>query len=295
MDTEYSFESAVTASGKRRREFESEEALTYLSDVRRVMLPILSLRHFSHVVSSPVTETAPELMSEHELLFVTEGEVSCIIGGETYTAGAGTCFYSAPGELRCRLESRIPASYMTIRFWDERSSFGSDTPEFDFPHMIPYADDPAVSASVRYLENVCDRATPDQRKQCLAALQLLLVQLDDYLLRCSDNDYVRSMKKYLLDHYREGVQLADLADHVGLHPVYCAKIFKQSEGITVGAFINQLRITRAASLLESVSATSDAAEDLGLSEFYFSRWFRQMTGVTPTEYRDTLRAGYVRD
>ena len=295
MNVEYSGDYHMPNAGKRKQYHPENDVLSIFSDVRRVALPALSVRQFSCTHDEIVPEIAPELMAEHELLFVTEGEISCIIGGESYTAGKGSCFYCAPGELRCRLENRIPASYMTVSFWDDRTLAIREPAEFSFPHLIPYDRDPDLVASVVYLERICSAPTPDQRKKCLAALQLLLVQLDDFILRYSDNDYVRAMKRYLLEHYREGVQLADLAENVGLHPVYCAKIFKQSEGITVGAFINQLRITRAAAQLESAVETSDVAEDLGLSEFYFSRWFRQMTGISPTEYRDTLRAGYIRD
>ena len=155
-------------------------------------------------------------------------------------------------------------------------------------------DDPDITASVDYLHRVCRNGSPNQRKKMLAVLQMLLIELEDFVTRSSDNDYIRAMKQYLLEHYREGVKLEDLAEHVGLHPVYCAKIFRKSEGITVGAFINQLRISRAASQLESAVETSDVARDLGLSEFYFSRWFRRMTGVTPTEYRDRLRNASVK-
>ncbi|MCQ2432212.1 MAG: AraC family transcriptional regulator [Clostridia bacterium] len=272
----------------------SENVLSILSGVHRVALPSLSVRRFSCTQLSSVPEIAPELMAEHELLFILDGELTCIIGGESYTATAGDALYVAPGELRCRPDSKRPAAFMTICFWDDRTAASSAPTEFSFPHLIHYGSDADVCNTVEYLRRICEHETPDQRKKCLAALQLLLVQLDDFLLRYSQNEYVTAMKRYLLDHYREGVQLADLADHVGLHPVYCAKIFKLAEGITVGAFINQLRITRAAAQLECAVETSDVAEDLGLSEFYFSRWFRQMTGISPTEYRDTLRAGYHR-
>ena len=272
-----------------------ESFLAVLSDIRRVTLPQLSIRTFEYRQLSAVPEIPLGLLSENELVFVTEGTLQYIISGESITLEAGNCLICQPGDLLCREESRQPASFLSIRFWQDGAVRGAVGRITELPHCVPFSDDPDVSSTLEFLSRVCMSSTPDQRKKCLAGLQLLLIQLDDFISRYSANDYVRAMKKYIFEHYREGVQLQDLADHVGLHPVYCAKIFKKCEGITVGAFINQLRISRAAEQLEFAVATSDVARDLGLSEFYFSRWFHQMTGVSPTEYRDTLRAGYTQD
>ncbi len=273
-----------------------DDTIAFLADIRRISLPMLSVRSFVYTPLSRVEEIPPTLLTEHQMIFVTEGTVECLISGTAYSAGAGDCLYAAPGALFCRPEGKAPAAYMTIGFWDDtprRDTRIADT-IFSYPHKMTYIDDADVSYTVDYLKRVCLSGSPDQRKKCLAALQMLLIQMEDFVVRYSDNDYVRAMKRYILEHYREGVQLEDLANQVGLHPVYCAKVFKKCEGITVGAFINQLRISRAAAQLESAIETSDVAGDLGLSEFYFSRWFRRMTGVTPTEYRDSLRSAYVK-
>lgn len=269
--------------------------LSVLSDIRRVSLPQLSIRTFEFTQVSPVSEIPLGLLSENQLVFVTEGTLHYIVSGEPITVETGNCLCCQPGELLCREEDSQPASYLSILFWQDKVPDRITAAPQELPHCIPYAADPDVSATLEYLSRVSLNNTPDQRKKCLAGLQLLLLQLDDFIVRWSANDYVRAMKKYILAHYREGVQLQDLADFVGLHPVYCAKIFKKCEGITVGAFINQLRINRAAEQLEFAVATSDVARDLGLSEYYFSRWFHQTVGVSPTEYRDALRAGYLRD
>lgn len=273
-----------------------DDTIAFLSDIRRIALPMLSVRTIACTPLSRVDEIPPTLLTEHQMIFVTDGELTALISGSTYTARAGDCLYAEPGALFCRPEGSVPAAYMTVCFWDDtphRDSRIADT-IFSYPHKMTYMDDADVSYTVDYLRRVCASGAPDQRKKSLAALQMLLIQMEDFVVRYSDNDYVRAMKRYILEHYREGVQLEDLAEQVGLHPVYCAKVFKKCEGITVGAFINQLRISRAAAQLESAVETSDVAGDLGLSEFYFSRWFRRMTGVTPTEYRDSLRAAFTK-
>ncbi len=264
------------------------EIISVLKDIRRVSLPSLSVAEFRLEQSVHAPALRPELLPTHELVFVTEGAMTILVGEETYTAEAGQCLYASQGELRSRLPSDTPVSFLFLSFWEEAKNNGGLPPGI-FPHVFAYDKDPDVLASVQMLLRVCREDTPDQRKKCMAVLQLVLIQIEDFLLLYSENEYVRDMKKYLLAHYREGVQLEDLASHVGLHPVYCSKLFKRFEGIPVGTFINRLRIARAAAQLEAVETTSQVAEDLGLSDFYFSRWFRSMTGLSPTEYRDTLR------
>ncbi len=287
------FTELVSRSDDQR--YNANVAVATLSGAHRVALPILSLRAFSVTGSGPVFEIAPVLLTEHMLVFVTEGELSCLIGGTSYTASAGDCLYAAPGTMFSRPATETPAAYIALCFWDDTPrDAGTEDRICPYPPMMPYAEDPDVTASVGYFRRVSENGTPDQRKKQLAALQILLIQLEDFVLRYSPNDHVREMKKYTLLHYREGVTLEALAECVGLHPVYCAKVFRDAEGITVGDFINRLRIARACAQLEDAIETSDVARDLGLSEYYFSRWFRRMMGVTPTEYRATLRGAYVK-
>ncbi len=291
-DDEYTGEKAISAEETPRN---TDGAVVTLTEMRRIALPMLSLRAFDMAPCGAVTGIAPVLLAEHTMIFVTEGEMTAVIGDETVTAYAGDCMYAPPGVLFSRQESRTPAAYMTLCFWDDTpKKVGQGDAVYPFPHRMTYRDDADVRATVDYLHRVCENGSPDQRKKQLAALQMLLIQLEDYLQRWSQNDYVREMKQYILDHYRTGVKLEDLAAVVGLHPVYCAKVFRENEGMTVVDFINQLRITRARAQLEDAIETSDVARDLGLSEYYFSRWFRRMTGVTPTEYRDSLRGAYVK-
>lgn len=291
-DDEYTGEKKEEAAAVPR---DTSGAVTTLTEMRRISLPMLSLRAFAVHPAKAIGEVPPVLLAEHMLVFVTEGSITCRIGDEDICAAAGDCMYAPPGVLFSRRESRAPAAYMELYFWDDTPRrAGQADRVYPFPHKMTYEDDPDVRATVGYLRRVCENGTPDQRRKQLASLQMLLIQLEDCVLRWSPNDYVREMKKYMLAHYRAGVKLEDLAAVVGLHPVYCAKVFRENEGKTVVDFINELRITRARAQLEDAIETSDVARDLGLSEYYFSRWFRRMTGVTPTEYRDSLRGAYIK-
>ena len=73
-----------------------DETIAFLTDIRRIALPMLSVRSFSYTQLSHVDEIAPTLLTEHQLIFVMEGSVTCLIGGVSYTANTGDCLYAAP-------------------------------------------------------------------------------------------------------------------------------------------------------------------------------------------------------
>ena len=85
--------------------------------------------------------------------------------------------------------------------------------------------------------------------------------------------------------------LAELADIVGVHPVYLASAFHKHYGRTIGDYVRRLRIEFACRELAS-SAAPLAAVALAAgfsSQAHFSTTFKRLTDLTPAEYRRTFR------
>ena len=260
-------------------------------NLHKITLPPISLRAIRFLDSDALPEQTLELLTDCELLFLERGSVDFIINGEPFTLTEGHCFIGHPGTLRYRKETSSAISGLYIRY-----SSGAENDDFSESQAsyTRFSNSPDVLATISYLRRIYDGNMPNQQRQFLATIQVLIVQLEDCIAFFSENENVSEIKKYIYQNYRSGIQLKDLAEAVDLHPVYCAKLFRRYEGISVGTFINRLRLSRAAAMLEQISLTSDVARDLGLSEYYFSRWFHQMTGMTPTEYRDAVKAGFAR-
>jgi AraC family transcriptional regulator len=90
--------------------------------------------------------------------------------------------------------------------------------------------------------------------------------------------------------FTETLRLEDLAAEARVHPVHVARSFRTHRGLTIGALLRQLRITRACFLLgKSDLSLAQLALDLGFSDqSQFTKTFRRMTGMTPARYRQVL-------
>lgn len=88
------------------------------------------------------------------------------------------------------------------------------------------------------------------------------------------------------------VTIAQLATELGYHRTHLTKLFKREMGLTPVAYLQQLRIERARSLLAEPLSVEEVALSVGYSDpLYFSKSFKKMTGHTPSEYRRKMREG----
>jgi AraC family transcriptional regulator len=85
--------------------------------------------------------------------------------------------------------------------------------------------------------------------------------------------------------------LSTLAQSVGVHPVTLARAFRQAFGCTVGEYIRNLRIERAAHQLTGTELSlAEIALAAGFSDqSHFSNLFRHHTGLSPSKFRRVVR------
>ena len=98
---------------------------------------------------------------------------------------------------------------------------------------------------------------------------------------------IRQARKYMEDHYDEKIVLEDLAEIVGLNPVYFSVLFKKETGINVSAYLLNIRIEKAKEFLCNTNETIAAIGDrVGYKDSrYFSQIFTKQVGVKPALYR----------
>jgi AraC-like DNA-binding protein len=84
--------------------------------------------------------------------------------------------------------------------------------------------------------------------------------------------------------------LADVADDVGVSPVYLTQVFQQVEGLPLYRYQLQLRLARALDLLGAHCDLTGLALDLGFSSYsHFSGALKRVYLQTPAEFQRSAR------
>ena len=98
---------------------------------------------------------------------------------------------------------------------------------------------------------------------------------------------VRMAQQYVEEHYKEKILLEDVADFVGLNPVYFSALFKKETDLNFSTYLIDFRMEKAKELLASTNETISAiAAAVGYPEQkYFSQQFKKVVGVKPVIYR----------
>ena len=87
--------------------------------------------------------------------------------------------------------------------------------------------------------------------------------------------------------FSEHLSLPDIANQVGVHPVYLASAFRKTYGCTLGEYVRKQRIEFA--IRELTFSDTPLAQIAVIAGFanqaHFTKVFKQQTGITPGEYR----------
>ena len=102
-----------------------------------------------------------------------------------------------------------------------------------------------------------------------------------------DSRRVTKVYKYIGEHFREEVRLADVAGLVGMSPTAFSRFFKLRTGITLSDYVTNMRLGIATRLLaDSTMSISEIAYECGFNnQSNFNRIFKKVKGFTPKEFR----------
>ena len=91
---------------------------------------------------------------------------------------------------------------------------------------------------------------------------------------------------YLQNHYQENITLTDIAEHVGITPLYVSQLFKKEVGMNLMTYLTKCRIGEAKKLLKTGNyKVYEVSEMVGYQTVqYFSNCFKKETGKKPSEY-----------
>lgn len=101
-----------------------------------------------------------------------------------------------------------------------------------------------------------------------------------------DYDVIRSAISFLSKHWTEQPSLEVLAEHTGLSPAHCQRVFKRWCGLSPKEFVQAITVDHARNLLVGSASVLDAAYEVGLSGAgRLHDLFVSHEAMTPGEYK----------
>lgn len=107
----------------------------------------------------------------------------------------------------------------------------------------------------------------------------------------TQNDKIIAITEYLKVNFDKTLRITDIAKHFHYSYGHLEKIFKESTGVTILDFINDIRLLHVENALIHGSKTIlDISESVGFRNVKsLNLKFKEKHGVTPKQYRDAMR------
>jgi AraC family transcriptional regulator len=157
--------------------------------------------------------------------------------------------------------------------------------EADLGGYRPFDSARARIAALRLLATAFQngsQAETDLETQALELLAPLVSQFASLGAQAGTPPWLDRAKDFLEARFRESVSLRDVAQEVGVHPVYLARVFRGRHGCSVSEYLRALRLVEAGRLVLDGSGLAQAACAAGFSDQpHFSRSFSRELGLTP--------------
>lgn len=98
--------------------------------------------------------------------------------------------------------------------------------------------------------------------------------------------WIPAIREYIEAHVHEPIKVSQLAAVANVHPVYFARAFKASCGMSVLRYIRQRRVSAAAAVLgKKPVRLVDVANQFGFADqSHFTRVFREEFGASPSKF-----------
>jgi AraC family transcriptional regulator of adaptative response / methylphosphotriester-DNA alkyltransferase methyltransferase len=101
---------------------------------------------------------------------------------------------------------------------------------------------------------------------------------------------VKKAVAFLVSHYKQKLELQDIANHVGVSSFYLERLFKQETSETPRTYLEKIRVDKAAHLLKNTDRTNlEICYEVGFqSPSNFYKVFRRLKKCSPSEYRNLV-------
>lgn len=106
-----------------------------------------------------------------------------------------------------------------------------------------------------------------------------------------EKEAIRRARHYVDEHFATGVNLQELAQHVGLSAYYFLRVFRAEVGMPPYAYLESVRVGYAQRLIESGKPLAEVSVEAGFSsQSHMTNRFKRIIGATPGQYAGQVRS-----
>lgn len=260
----------------------------------------LGVLFVGHSQTEPRHKVGPQILDHYLIHYIMSGKGTFESRGQTYELTRGDSFVIFPGELVSYCSDRDdPWCYRWIAFTGSQSE--TILADIGITRQNPCA----TVADLTHMSHLFEQAQlnlqMESKNSDLRAngyLRLILAQYNDDLPAASDGlktseaaHHVAQAKRWLMLQYARPLSIEEMAQNIGYHRTYLSKIFKEQTGQSPSQYLLQIRMERAAQLLQNEQLSiAHIASSVGYEDpLYFSRQFKKWYQQSPSAYRAANR------
>ena len=267
---------------------------------------------FIGIFQDHIEQTAWHYHQEFELSFITEGSGKRIVGDSVESFHPGDLIFIGPriphvwisGEMaRTQHSGRTLESVYLLFNQDILPQELISLPEFkDVKRAIKLSE-----RGMLIQEDTLNQVSKimlqlpyqDRMKRLMLFYEILHIigNSESFTLLASEayvkskfetsNTRVNNIHEFLMNNYREEINLEEIAELVHLAPASVCRFFKSATGQTIFNYLNKIKVDYACNLLMNTDLNIvDISYDCGFNNLsHFNKQFKQITGKTPSQYR----------
>jgi AraC-like DNA-binding protein len=248
----------------------------------------------------PPGYSSPQFLREYYIIhYIHSGKGTFQIGGNTYPLGKGHGFLITPSTyVDYYPDSEDPWSYSWVCFHGLKAEYYLNLINLSIKNPIfKYNKDNFIKDCFEQIISLGGLDTAGEIEQ-LGHLYIFFAKLIRFTgiekinkEKNNKEQYVKKVIGYLHANYSKKINIAELAQHIGLDKNYLCTLFKEYYHITIVEFLTHLRISKACELLQDkMLSIEEIAHSVGFKDpLYFSRVFRKLRKGSPRQYRKTYK------
>ncbi len=269
-----------------------------LEHLRETSLDI-SLIHAGREHCKPL-HVCSETKEEYVIHFVFSGKGFYSVNGTTYPVSEGQMFIIYPGKTVTYGSDAVdPWHYAWIGFNGIRADVILRQCGFSPKKLIlPSPLQPeAIMDCINSILDCKSLTFADDLRREAWMLMLFSRLIDSYEKRrhknspdthnYNSNVYVELAIEHIKYYYKDGINVSDIAEHIGISRAYLNHAFQKELGMSIQKFLIDFRMRKAASL---IAGTTDSIKEISKSVGYedqlsFSKAFKKKFEMSPKNYR----------